>query len=88
MQKEEIDFFKLADLDVWMALQHLVKPGRAAPHRTDPHKRRETFVEVTAVARQSVFSVSKFQDTISRHDELQTPGMNLVRLETARLVLL
>jgi hypothetical protein len=53
--KKEAHFLAIAHFYIWMALQDLVKPGRAASHGTDSHKGWWTPVYEIALPRQTFF---------------------------------
>jgi hypothetical protein len=52
-EKKEAHFFAIAQFYIWMALQNLVEPGRAAPQGTDSHKGWWTPVYEIALPRQT-----------------------------------
>ena len=62
-----------------MALQHFVKPSRAAPHGTDSQEGWQTTVYRTAVPRQTSLSFLKFQATASKAGQAIMSAFWLIR---------
>ena len=54
--KEEIEFLAFTQLYIRMALERLVKPGRAAPHGTNSQKSRRIPIAKALLVRQTILS--------------------------------